>query len=371
MRRSPLRPVLRQVVLSWCAGRVVALSALALAGYLVQQLRTTAHVGLRHTGLLGWDASFYRVIAQSGYGRSPSERPRFFPLTSVLARVVAVPLGGHTGLALLLVVNAAALGAALVLARLVLHEGWGQAAAVRSAWLLALAPSSFVLVMGYAEAVSMLLGAAAFLALRRRQWWLAAGLGLLTGLTRPTGLFLAGAAAVEAVRDLRSCPGVERLARGAAVLGAPAGTGLYLAWNGLRYGDPLLPYTIQTMGRLRGGLLTNPLQELPQDVRDALHGQHFGTALHLPWVLLMLALLIVMARRMPASYVVLAGLTLVAAVSAKHLNSVERYAVGAFPFLLVVAVVVTREATFRLLLAASSAAMLGYALLAFLLLYVP
>jgi hypothetical protein len=371
VRRSPLRPVLGQVVLSWIAGRVVALSALALANYLVQQLQATAHATVHHTGLLGWDASFYQDIAQSGYGRTPSEGARFFPLTSLLARAVAVPLAGHTGLALLLVVNAAALGAALVLARLVLHEGWGEAAAARAAWLLALAPSSFVLVMGYAEALGILLGAAALLALRRRQWWLAAGLGLLTGLTRPTGLLLAGAAAVEAARDLRRCPGAERLARAAAVLAAPIGTAVYLGWNGLRYGQPLLPYTVQTTARLRGGLLTNPLRALPQDVHDALHGQHIGTALHLPWVLLMIALLVVMAVRLPASYVVLAGLTFAAAISSEHLNSVERYTVGAFPFLLVVALTVTRETTFRLLLAASSAAMLGYALLAFLQLYVP
>jgi hypothetical protein len=51
VRRSPLRPVLGQVVLSWIAGRVVALSALALANYLVQQLQATAHATVHHTGL--------------------------------------------------------------------------------------------------------------------------------------------------------------------------------------------------------------------------------------------------------------------------------------------------------------------------------
>ena len=56
-----------------------------------------------------------------------------------------------------------------------------------AAWLTALAPPAFVLVMGYSEPLFLCLVVAAFLWMRQGRWWSVAGAGFLAGLTRPVG----------------------------------------------------------------------------------------------------------------------------------------------------------------------------------------
>ena len=58
---------------------------------------------------------------------------------------------------------------------------------------------------------------------------------------------------------------------------------------------------------------------------------HFGTALHVPWVLLVLVLVVVCWRRLPASYAAFATAVVVVALSGTNLDSFERYALSAFP----------------------------------------
>ena len=96
------------------------------------------------------------------------------------------------------------------------------ALAGRATWLLALAPAAFVLVMGYTEATTIALAVGMFLALRSKRWWVAAGLGVLVGLSRPSGFLLALPALIEAGRGLRGLPVKEYVGRAAAVL-APGG----------------------------------------------------------------------------------------------------------------------------------------------------
>src|SRR5437899_7218015 len=107
---------------------------------------------------------------------------------------------------MLVIVQVAALVAGVLLHRLVVAETGDRVTATRAVWLLALLPPATVLVLGYAEALLLCFAIGFFLCIRRGQWWYAAALGVLAGLTRPVGMTLALPALIEAVRVGRGQP---------------------------------------------------------------------------------------------------------------------------------------------------------------------
>ncbi len=357
---------------AWVVARILVLGALAVAHFLVDNLHihdpaVTAQV---HQGLFAWDAGFYRGIAEHGYGFGPvpHDAVRFFPLLPLLGRGLGTIFGGRADVAILVIVEASALVLGALVHRLVLLEGRDAATARRATWLVTLFPSAFVLVLGYAEAPAIALAVGAFLALRTQRWWWAAGLCLLAALARPLGVLLVVPAAVEAGRVLLS--GRARLAVVAAVAGAPTGLLVFLVWSWRRYGDFLLPLHVQTTATHRGAVV-DPFTAIWHEGRGILHGQHVGSALHVPWAVVLVALTVVCLRRWPASYGLFAAAVLAAALSSKNLDSLERYALGAFPLVLVIADLAVDEWVDKATLALSAAALEGYALLAFLNAYVP
>jgi len=346
------------VLPAWLVARVVVLGADAVVVYLHGRVPA-----LRSVGLLGWDAAYYRQIAAQGYGSLSQSGVRFWPLTPVLARAVALT-GLPVGLALLLVANVAALIFALVLVRLARAEHWPQRVVVALPWLAQLAPPAYVLVMGYAEGVGALFSVLAFLGLRTHRWSLAAAAGVLAGLSRPVGLLLAAPAAVEAARGWRAATGSDRLGRAAAILAPVIGTAAYLGYIGRRLGDPTLPYRVQ-QGRALHGPAANPISNLAHAARGTFH-HNIGTGLHVPWIVLFVALLVVMIRLLPASYTIWALLTLLAALAGSNLDSSERYLWGAFPFVVVACMLLTRAARlWWAALAVTTSLLTAYALLAF------
>ena len=347
---------------SWLAARVAVLTALALTSYL-------ALPGRR--GLLGWDAGHYLFIAQNGYPAEAPESARFFPLVPLLARSVSLLPAVSTGAALLVVANTGALVYATLLHRLVRAEGADEATAARAVWLLALTPPAFVLVMGYAEAVYGALVVAFLGSLRQRAWGRAAVLGLLAGTCRPVAVTLVAVALVEVVRGLGTIGGGEALRRGAAVLAPAAGTSAYLAYIGVRSGAPLLPFRVQADPELRGSVLSNPVTVVGRLVDGALAGDTVGSGLHVAWLFLFLVLLVPVARTLPASYTVLAGLTLLLASTSTALESLERYAWSAFPYLIALAIMTRRRSVFLVTLTVSAVGLVGYAVLTFAGRYVP
>jgi hypothetical protein len=266
----------------------------------------------------------------------------------------------------------------------------------------------------------MALAVGVFLALRTQRWWWAAGLGVLAGLSRPLGVLLVVPALVEVGRALVTAQNAGsrgRVAAGsagsagsarsaavaasggsasgsaampagrsapapvpvtwstwsawlAAVAGAPAGLLVFLLWSWRRYGDFLLPLRVQTAATHRGQAV-DPITALFHEARGALHGQHVGSALHVPWAVVFIALAAVSFRRWPASYGAFAAAVLLIALTSKNLDSLERYGLGAFPLVLVIAELTTDRRVERAWVALSATALAGYALLAFLNAYVP
>ncbi len=155
------------------------------------------------------------------------------------------------------------------------------------------------------------------------------------------------------------------MARAAAVVGPGVGTLLYLAWVGDRFGDMWLPYSIQTEAGRRGSF-TNPLDTIGDALRGLWNGDTVGTGLHVPWLVLVVVLLVVCFRTWPASYGTYAAVSILAAVVSSNLDSFERYALGVFPLILVVASLTSSRRVERGILVLSGSAMTIYALLAFL-----
>jgi hypothetical protein len=372
-----VRVPLLEALLPYLVARVVVLATLALAHFIVDRTHpVTAGVAARvHSGLLGWDAGWYETIARTGYAAPGRQSLRFFPTVPALTHALAWLPGVGDGAALIVVANAAALVATALLFALVRRETGDLAVARRSLWILSLGPAAFVLVMGYAESTLLCLTIGCFLALRphgasaRPHFVVAGVLGFVAALTRPIGVLVALAVAVELVRWWSRLERGGRWAGLAAVVAPLAGLGAFMGWAQHVVGEALAPLRVQLETGHHGGL-ADPFVTLLHDARGVLH-RHVGTALHVPWVVLAVVLLVVCWRRLPASYTVFSAAILAVAVSGTNLDSFERYALSAFPLSVAAAMVVRDERAQRTVITLLGACVAGYALLAFLNISVP
>lgn len=349
----------------WVLARVLVGAGFVVALLASDELRPRGRPLQIRQGLFAWDAAFYRDIADYGYHHVAREGLRFFPLLPLASRALAVPLLGNVGIALLLIVNGAALVAGVMLYRLALHETGDRAVATRAAWLLALLPPAAVLVLGYAESLLLVFAISFFLCIRTNRWWYAVGFGLLAGLTRPVGVTLLVPAVVEAGRDRRNL-----LRRLPAMLAPVAGGGLYLAWVDREFGDWKLPLRLQNATDLRGGW-ANPASTVWHAVEALARGGELGEGLHVPWIAVFALLLVIAFRTLPSSYAWWSATLLVSALTGHTLGSFERYGLAAFPLVLALAIVLRAPLLERVALIASGAALSAFAALAFVGAFVP
>jgi hypothetical protein len=370
----------RESLLPYVVARAVVLGALGLAHFIVDRTHPAAPgVAARvHAGLLGWDAGWYESIARVGYAPLGRQSLRFFPAVPVLTHGLAWLPGLGDGAALVLLANVAAFAATSMLYVLVRREASDPAVARRAVWVLSLLPAAFVLVMGYAESVFLVFAIGCFLALRpppgavpeRRPLFAVAGvLAFGAALTRPIGILLALAVVAELVRWWTRLGRRARLAGVAAIAAPFIGFVVFLGWAKHTVGDWWAPLRVQLQGSHHGGL-SDPFATLYHDAKGVLH-HHVGTALHVPWVLVAVAVLIVCWRRLPAPYTLFAAAVLAVALAGSNLDSFERYALSAFPLTMAGALILKPAQVERAVLALLSAGLAGYALLAFLNLSVP
>ena len=366
----------RAVVLvlpAWLAARVLVAVALVVAHLGVSTLRphnpaADFRVG---QGLLAWDGGWYESIARHGYSASGAQSVRFYPAFPLAGRLLGAVPGIGDGPALVILANLCALAAMAALVVLVRHDLGDADLARRSGWLLGLAPPAYVLVLGYADAALLLCSVVTFLGARTGRWWWAAAGGLVAGLVRPVGVLLVVPVAVELWQQRRTARSGRRWVPRIAALVAPvAGTAAFLGWVGAQFGDPWLPLRVQQQRGHRGGI-TVPLSAMAHDVASAVHGHHLGSALHIPWALVCLALLVVVFRRMPLAYGAFAAAVLVVSLSSSNLDSFERYALGAFPLVVGASTLTARRGVEAGVLVVAALTMAAYALLALLNVVVP
>ncbi|MGK5678780.1 hypothetical protein [Actinoplanes sp. URMC 104] len=210
-------------------------------------------IGVRNR-LLVWDAGWFLRVATDGYphsytydpaGRMEGNELAFFPVYPMLIRLVAA-LGIEAHTAALVVAWLASIGAAVAV-----HLLGTSLRDKRTGWTLVAicfsAPVSVVFSMAYSEGTFLALVAGMLVAAHRRVWWASGLLGLLAALTRPTGAAAAVALAVAALLAVRESREKAWQPLGAAVV-ALAGVPLFLAWVGLRVGDPSAWFRIQAAG---------------------------------------------------------------------------------------------------------------------------
>jgi hypothetical protein len=272
---------------------------------------------------------------------------------------------GHEDVALIVIANLGALLVAALLYRLTLVDTGDERVAVRAAWFVLLLSPAVALVLGYAESLAMCLSVGAFLCIRRKQWALAGVLALFAGLARPVGILLVLPLLVEALTTWRGTTIRERVERGLAVIAPAIGMGIYLAYVGIRFGDPFEPLSVQNTATLRGGFV-DPFTRVWRAIDATIGGgDRFGSGLHLLWAVVFGVLLVVVWRSLPRSYFAYCALAFVLGLSGSNLDSFERYLLSTFPFVMALAIATRREQVERTVLVLSSAGLFGYALLAF------
>ena len=165
-------------------------------------------------GLCRWDCWHFGRIAREGY--TEPRWTNFFPLYPLLTRMVYEVTGAPVNLALLIVSNAAGLGAYLTIYRvftMVAEEDaarWGMV-------LLAAYPFAFFHATGYPESLMLFFSALAiFLALRGNHIWAGVALGLGV-LARHLTLFAGASLLAAQIRHRGFHP--KRLLLNPAILG--------------------------------------------------------------------------------------------------------------------------------------------------------
>ena len=138
----------------------------------------------------------------------------------------------------------------------------------------------------------------------------------------------------------------------------------------LQFGKPFLPVTVQNRPWLRGGFEV-PVLSVWRAGRSAFEGHFGGNGIHFPLIVLAIVLVVVVCLRWPASYGAYAVVTLVVALSARRLGSMERYLFSAFPLILAGVSLTRSRRVEQRVLVASGACMGAFATLALLGSYVP
>jgi len=148
-----------------------------------------------------WDGLWLQHVSTVGYPVHGQEAT-FFPVFPLLEHVTGWLLGGNYGAGGLLVSTLACIGALYVLQLLVATD-FDESLCAPAALLVLLLPEAFFLLAPFTEATFLFAALVSFCAARRRNWALCAVAGLLAGLSRPVGILLAVALAVECIQDAR------------------------------------------------------------------------------------------------------------------------------------------------------------------------
>jgi hypothetical protein len=220
----------------------------------------------------------------------------------------------------------------------------------------------------YSEALLVFLAIAALLALEDDRDLAAAAAGLLSGLTRISGLVLAPTLFLVSWRRSRERgrPVPQALARAAFVGASPlAGFGLFCLYFGKRFGDPLLFVKAQhNWSREAKTVFDGPRLILQEVWRDLATGHVFQKSPVRTMEGVFLVLFLFLAWRLAARKLwpeaLYVFLTVAIVFSSGTLESGGRYVLPAFPAFAVLGTLASRPVLFRGLLALSLLAQAVY-----------
>ncbi|MEV7519351.1 hypothetical protein [Streptomyces sp. NPDC091371] len=372
---SPLEIRALRAVRSAAPTTVIALAVFAAvrgAGVLVLTIGSwwAGRDPLRVLGV-SWDSVWYLGIAANGYGRTqmwPNPTTgtgsiqsdfAFFPLYPALMRLVGSVLPGGLIPAGILIAWVSAAVAAVGVYKIG-ERVLGPRAGLLLVGLWAALPHAVVLSLAYTEALLAALAAWALYALLCGRWMWAAGLAVLAGLTRPTGLAVAAAVSVMALHAVlvRKSRAPEVWAAG---LLAPAGWAAYVLAVGVHVRDPLGGYfAVQRHWGSKFDFGVGALRSAEQ----VLTGGHVPLATTVTVVVLaaagLLAMLLLLDRT-PLPLLAYTGiLLLITFGGAGYFESKPRFLLPAFPLLLPMAAVMARARPRTAIVVTGVLAGLGY-----------
>ena len=322
--------------------------------------------------LARWDSGWYVSLAERGYSRPPAKAGEetdhaFFPLYPGLTRLTSNALGIETSRAGGLV------SAAAFLVALVLFAEWTTAhfGAARSgpavAVLLAF-PTSFFFAAVYTESLLLALALAAVLAAERDHPLTAAAAGLLSGLTRVSGIVLAPYLFVCSLRRSRAqgSPPLRAFALASFVGLSPlAGFGLFCLYFWRKFGDPLLFVRAQhNWGPKAKTIMDGPYLLWETVVEDISSGKIYTHGFGRTLEGIFFLVFAFFAMRLVTEKKPLEALYVVATIGIVPVSgtfeSMGRYVLPAFPAFAALAALASRRSLFGLYLTASFLLQAGY-----------
>ena len=337
---------LRSVIVPWLTTRALIAAGFITAYAASEHLVPGSKPNVLTEGLIAWDGTWYRDIAEHGYRAVGIDGLRFFPLFPALGKALSIFTLGRADVALILIANVASLLLAVAVRRLVIFERGSVALADRAVWMVCLFPGAFVLAWGYAESLWVLAAVVLFWAIRSRRWGWAILMGLVLGASRPLGIVVAVPVAIELFRVWGDSRRNERVLGIVAIASPFLATGAYLLWVGQRFGDAWLPFTVQDTLR---GTTTNPITRTWDGLSQMFGAERLGDGLHIPFAIAFLVLLVLTFKWWPISYGIFAAFVLAAALGAENLNSLERYGINAFPLALTLALLAKNQKVDRVI----------------------
>jgi hypothetical protein len=233
--------------------------------------------------LARWDSVWYLTIARYGYAHI-RERMAFFPLYPALMHVLAWVV--RSDLVAGALISLVAFMVALMLIHRLVRLDFDDDVAATTVLLIAFCPVSFFFSAVYTESLFLALSVGSIYAARRERWALCGVLGFLAAISRNGGIALIIPTAIIYFYGARGVP-LTRWGRDAAGglgrllprnrLGAdalwlvliPAGLAAYLAYLGIRYGDTLAPFRVESVWYRHSSF---PLSTIWHGAQQAWHG---------------------------------------------------------------------------------------------------
>jgi len=276
-----------------------------------------------------WDSFWHQEIAEVGYSFIPGKPSNiaFFPLYPLVAQLSSFVVGTLRTNGLV-ISNLALFLAVFYMVKLARLESGDDSVAGRSALYMLIFPGSLFFSYFYSEGLFLFLTLAAYYSARRKRWPAASIFGGLAGLTKITGIIIFIPLLFEyfepRLRARKFRLNAAKLSAGWLLL-VPLGLLGFMAYCGLRFGDPLAFFHAQAAWAANAvtpaGVLAKILLLPP-----------FYRMLYVGLIVFALLLVAVMiGKKLRASAIVYAGLLLVVYLASNALESTPRQLGVVFP----------------------------------------
>lgn len=291
------------------------------------------------------DVAHYGGISAAGYRHAPfdvtnehSQQFAFFPLHPLLLWVLRhftndVVLWGAALCNLFFFVSL------VLLHKLTLAFGYGEAVARRTIFYLAAFPASYFFSIPMTESLFVLLTVASFYAAKREHWWTAGVIGMFASATRVTGVLLLPALLVLSWQVYRSL----QIRKILGLLLVPGGLFAYMFYSWWLSGDALaFKHAAAAWGHQPSAFFLRSV------IKWLLHPEPFAAAwnmyvLHVAAVLLCFVCIYILARRREWALALYTAMSIVVPLSSGVLQSLERYTMGFFPLFIALGIVAKSE----------------------------